>query len=147
MRSPRSWLSEATRHVFLYRIWVDLTGLEPMTPCMRSEQFAYRTKGHPTGFEPTTNGTYLISTSTHQGDAPSLPRKDLTMTTSASSTPRQFVAIPRRPTLDDARAFMEFLAREHPDLHAAIVSVELAYAIANEDLNPGSPEPGESGED
>lgn len=69
------------------------------------------------------------------------------MTPSAPSTPCQFVAIPRHPTLGDARAFMEFLAREHPDLHSAIVSAELAYTITNEDLNPGSPAPGESGED
>ncbi len=69
------------------------------------------------------------------------------MTTSPSPTPRQFVAIPRYSTLDDARAFMEFLAIEHPDLHAAIVSAELAFANANRDLNPGSPAPGESAED
>jgi len=69
------------------------------------------------------------------------------MTISPSPAPRQFVAIPRHPTLDDARAFMEFLASEHPDLHAAIVSAELAYANANRDLNPGSPAPGESDED
>lgn len=69
------------------------------------------------------------------------------MTTSTSSTPRQFVAIPRHPTLEDADAFMEFLESEHPNLHAAIMSAELAYANANRDLKLRDPIPGESGED
>ena len=60
------------------------------------------------------------------------------MTTSATPTPRQFAAIPRHPTLDDARAFMEFLSSEHPDLHTAIVYAELAYANADQNFNPES---------
>lgn len=69
------------------------------------------------------------------------------MTISPSPTPRQFVAIPRHPTLDDARAFMEFLESERPDLHSAILSAELAYTIANRELNQGTQAPDESDED
>lgn len=92
-------------------------------------------------------GSHLVGTDALHSPTLSRVRKDLTMTVSPSPTPHQFVAIPRHPTLDDVRAYMEFLAREHLELHAAIVSAELAYANANRDLNPGSPAPGESAED
>ncbi len=69
------------------------------------------------------------------------------MTAQDTPVEHQLVAIPRHPTLGDVRAYMEFLAREHPELHAAIVSAELAYANASQGLNPGSPAPVESGGD
>ncbi|WP_240739993.1 recombinase family protein [Leucobacter triazinivorans] len=36
-------------------LWGDLTGLEPLTSCMRSERFAYRPKEHLTRIEPPTS--------------------------------------------------------------------------------------------
>ncbi|QYM76468.1 hypothetical protein [Leucobacter luti] len=45
------------------------------------------------------------------------------------------VAIPRNPTLEDAQAYLEFLAQEHPELYEAIQSVERAYRELSSGLN------------
>lgn len=45
------------------------------------------------------------------------------------------VAIPRNPTLEDAQAYLEFLAQEHPELYEAIQSIERAYQALNSDVN------------
>lgn len=92
-------------------------------------------------------GTHLSSASTYSGHTPPFARKDPTMTIQDTPLEHQLVAIPRHPTRDDVHAYMEFLACEHPNLHTAIMSAELAYANTSQDLNPRSPAPDESSED
>ena len=55
------------------------------------------------------------------------------MTASASPTPHHVVAIPRHPPLHNVYSCMTFFVREHPDLHAAIVSAERIYASMSQD--------------
>jgi hypothetical protein len=57
------------------------------------------------------------------------------------------VATPRNPTLEDAQAYLEFLAQEHPELYEAIQSAERAYRSVSADVNQRIRESGESGED
>lgn len=92
-------------------------------------------------------GTHLRSTSTHSGHTPPSAERNLTMTIQDTPVEQQFVAIPRHPTLDDVHAYMEFLTREHPDLHDVILTAEFGYANARQDLNPENRAPDESGED
>lgn len=59
-------------------------------------------------------------------------------------TARPVVAIPRNPTIEDAQAFMEFLAEKHPQLHEAMDAVERAHRVRGVDLSPDRQTPEES---
>lgn len=66
------------------------------------------------------------------------------MNSSRNPATRPMVAIPRNPTIEDARAFMEFLAQERPQLYEALETVEQDYRARSRGLSSEKRVPDES---
>lgn len=127
--------------------------LEPATEdTTKAEHTGARNRSASAGSSPwngVTGARNLIDQGGHSEYLSSLhnqERKETDMNDSRNSATRPMVAIPRNPTIKDARALMEFIAQEHPQLYEAIDAVERAYRMLGRDLSSATRVPDESDE-
>lgn len=128
-----------------------LTGLElATTGTTRAKDTDTRVRSESASFSlwnGAADSTHLISAG-GRNEFSSSPhnrqKKEIEMNNAHNYTARPVVAIPRNPTIEDAQAFMEFLAEKHPQLHEAMDAVERAHRVRGVDLSPDRQTPEES---